>query len=117
MRDRCSRPAHKAYKNYGGRGITVCSAWADDFAQFFLDMGPRPPNTSLERRDNSRGYTKDNCYWASIEEQNSNTRRNRLITIGGVTKHLAAWAKDFSITPEGLAYRLDQGLDPSYKSK
>jgi hypothetical protein len=72
---RCTCPTHKSYKDYGGRGITVCTEWRFDFLQFLADIGKAPsPELSLERVDNSLGYSKDNCKWASKKEQANNRR-------------------------------------------
>lgn len=75
MKARCSNPNKAAYPNYGGRGITVCDAWANSFETFLADMGDRP-NTklSLDRIDNEKGYFKENCRWATASEQNANRR-------------------------------------------
>lgn len=75
MRARCNNPRNPSYKDYGARGITVCGRW-DSFATFRADVGPRPRNTTLERRDNSAGYSPDNCVWASRIAQGSNKRNN-----------------------------------------
>jgi len=74
MKRRCSDPKLKAYKNYGGRGIGFASTWKD-FENFALDMGLKPkPELTLERRNNDKGYTKDNCYWGTRTEQSRNRR-------------------------------------------
>lgn len=73
MHKRCENPAHRQYKDYGGRGISVCKEWSI-FDTFRSDMGPRPPGSSLERSDNDRGYEPINCRWATRKEQNSNRR-------------------------------------------
>lgn len=76
MRERCANPKHKAFKNYGGRGIAVCQRWFS-FENFFSDMGPRPPGLTLERKDNNRGYSPDNCCWADWTTQANNRRKPR----------------------------------------
>lgn len=83
MHQRCANPKNKKYADYGGRGIQVCPRWAD-FAAFSSDMGPRPSaRHSVERSDNSLGYSPQNCRWATATEQASNTRRNVLVVVGG----------------------------------
>lgn len=74
MLDRCLNPNSTAFHNYGGRGITVCERWLS-FANFVVDMGPRPtPFHTLERKDNDDGYHPDNCAWATRTTQALNRR-------------------------------------------
>lgn len=95
---RCTRPAHQAYLRYGGRGITVCQEWLDDFMNFYRDMGPLPtPKHTLERIDNDRGYCKENCRWATMMEQNANRSSNVKITHDGVTLHKSGWARRLGV--------------------
>jgi hypothetical protein len=75
MRERCSIPTTAQFKDYGGRGISVCSEWQASFAAFYKDMGPRPEGTSLDRRDNNGNYTPANCRWATVEQQHINKRK------------------------------------------
>lgn len=76
MNIRCYDDRHKAYHRYGGRGITVCDAWRWDnilgFSNFLRDMSPRPENTSLDREDNSQGYSLGNCRWVGKRIQQNN---------------------------------------------
>ena len=65
---RCYNPKARYYHLYGGRGIAVCGRWFV-FANFLEDMGPRPPGTSIDRKDNDLGYDKQNCRWATAREQ------------------------------------------------
>jgi hypothetical protein len=76
MIQRCYNVKYTDYHNYGGRGITVCDSWKESFLNFFNDMGERPIGTSLDRIDNNKGYSKDNCKWASRKEQARNMRKN-----------------------------------------
>lgn len=90
MRYRCSKPTDKSYPRYGGRGITVCEKWENNFAAFFADMGPKPsPEHTLDRYPNRHGnYEPGNVRWATRSEQELNKdpfRRGRKpsITKGG----------------------------------
>lgn len=75
MKRRCHNPRHHAYKNYGGRGIYVCSRWRESLSAFLEDMGPRPSREhSIDRVDNDNGYSPENCVWATRQEQNLNKR-------------------------------------------
>lgn len=77
MKQRCLNKRNSAYEYYGGRGITVCKRWLekpDGFHNFLEDMGPRPEGCSLDRIDNDKGYSKDNCRWANQSIQSYNQR-------------------------------------------
>ena len=79
MRERCSSPSCEDYKNYGGRGISICRQW-DDFTVFLLDMGPRPGRGySIERLDVNGNYEPSNCVWATTTEQARNKRTTTYI--------------------------------------
>ena len=74
MKQRCLNENYIGYKNYGGRGITFSESW-NSFESFIEDMGSKPyPQASLERIDNDKGYSKDNCKWASRHQQSVNQR-------------------------------------------
>lgn len=74
MKRRCSNPKSKDYKTYGAKGINYDLSW-ENFFNFLTDMGPRPSiSHSLDRIDNSKGYSKENCRWATPQEQSENRR-------------------------------------------
>jgi len=104
---RCTNPNRPDYEYYGGRGITVCTAWRDSFAIFLADMGEKPKGKSLDRIDNDLGYEPSNCRWATKHQQMQNTRSTRLITFNGETMGLNAWAKRLGINKESLRFRLN----------
>ena len=75
MKCRCLNPKDPAFKNYGGRGITVCNEWINSYEIFLNDMGKKPfINYSIERINNDKGYYKENCRWATTKDQNNNKR-------------------------------------------
>lgn len=108
MNARCHNSGSTSYRNYGARGINVCDRWAN-FGNFINDMGERPPGHSLDRIDNSKGYSPENCRWATRKEQNRNKRGNRMITYKGETLPLVVWAERFEIKYVTLVRRLVLG--------
>lgn len=109
MISRCTNPNDTGYKNYGGRGITVCDRWLNSFENFFSDMGTCPPKHTIERRDNSKGYDSDNCCWSTKKEQCRNTRHNRYLTFLGETRCVSEWAEILGISQKTLTARLNRG--------
>lgn len=108
MIQRCENPNAKGYKSYGGRGITVCDEW-HSFDAFVRDMGVRPKGYTLDRIDNDKGYSKENCRWATTAQQNNNNRRNRRITVDGETRTIAEWAQFYGLKWYQIASRVKSG--------
>lgn len=111
---RCECKTWPRHADYGGRGITICQRWREDFANFLADMGPKPsPDLSLDRINNDGNYEPDNCRWATREEQQRNTRRDLCpITFDGITLPLAAWAERAGISRNVLRHRIEAGWTP-----
>ncbi len=110
MKQRCTNPNHRAYKDYGGRGITVCEQWLQ-FHYFLRDMGERPEGTTLDRIDNDKGYYKENCRWATGYEQGWNRRgcSDSKSQIKGVSFNSATKRWQAAATYMGKRYYLYHG--------
>lgn len=109
---RCEIKSATGYKDYGGRGISVCDGWrgCGGFEAFLADMGERPTALhSIERINNDGDYTPDNCRWATRREQDRNTRRSRLIVYNGESKTLREWSDEIEINYETLRQRIGRG--------
>lgn len=110
MRQRCNNPAHRSFPSYGGRGIRVCSRWNESFPAFLADIGPRPSSAhTLERIDNDRDYSPDNCRWATPLEQGQNKRNNHHLTFQGQTLTIGEWSRRTGIAKSTLLGRLARG--------
>tara|TARA_R110000796_G_scaffold95459_2_gene200703 strand:+ start:32356 stop:32862 length:507 start_codon:yes stop_codon:yes gene_type:complete len=110
MRRRCGDPGDKRFADYGGRGITVFSAWVDSFETFMRDIGEAPtPDHQIDRIDNSKGYSPDNCRWATRKEQANNKRNNRRLTIGGIDRPVGEWSEVSGVPVSTLARRVGLG--------
>lgn len=107
IKSRCKYP-HKTKSNrYLEKNITVCDRWINSFANFLADIGQKPSKAhSIDRIDNSKGYSPDNCRWATRYEQGRNKDNNVLFTYNGETKCIASWAEQYGIRRDTLRFRL-----------
>jgi hypothetical protein len=107
MIKRCTNHRSTNYSDYGGRGITVCDRWLNSFEAFYEDMGHKPsPDHSIERRENNGNYEKNNCYWATKEEQANNKRNNVFYEYNGISKTISEWSREYNVEYGKLYSRL-----------
>jgi len=117
MKTRCLSPKSNHYKSYGGRGITICDRWLNNFNLFLADMGFAPtPNHSIERLNNDGNYEPSNCIWATEYEQQRNKNNNVKITYKGKEMIVSDFAKMIGVTHSMVAYFLKKGKNADYIS-
>ena len=112
IRERCNTPTSRNYKNYGGRGITICKQWDDFivFKEWALSHGYKDTLT-IDRIDVNGNYEPINCRWVSYKVQGNNKRNNRFIEYQGQVKTLTEWAEKYNIKTGTLWARLNKGID------
>lgn len=114
MIDRCTNPKCRAFKNYGGRGITICPEWRHNFMAFYNYIGKRPSlKHTIERINNNSGYKPTNVCWATRTEQANNYRRNVNIMLHGWVLNITQWAKFTGIPYFTLRARIRYGWPPA----
>lgn len=95
---RCHDVRHKNFSTYGGRGIFVCMRWMFSVKNFIDDMDNKPSKDySLDRIDNKKGYSKQNCKWSTQTEQCRNKRSNRIVEFNGKKQCLSSWCEELNI--------------------
>lgn len=110
MKQRCGNPNHKAYHNYGGRGITYDPRW-EMFENFKMDMEKGfKRGLTLDRIDNNGNYCKKNCRWATRKIQMNNTRDNVVLEYKGQRKTLMEWADEMEISKGTFKSRYYRGM-------
>lgn len=115
-KQRCYNQNHHKFPTYGEKGITMCEEWKNNFAQFFKDMGRRPSLAhTLDRIDNTKGYSLDNCRWATAKVQNRNKSNNIVLRAGNTLLVLAQWAELCQISYHTLYARVRSG-QPIHKA-
>ena len=111
MKTRCFNPNDPHFPRWGGRGITVCDEWKDNFGLFYqwsMSHG-YSENLTIDRIDNEKGYCPENCRWITPEEQNRNKRNVRFITYNGKTQTIGQWTKELNLGKETIRERLKRG--------
>jgi hypothetical protein len=110
MKKRCYNPKDKRFKNYGGRGITVCDEWKNDYLTFKLwaTSNGYQDDLTIDRISVDGNYCPENCRWATAKEQMRNTTRNHFVTAFGETKTIAEWSENTGIHPDVIKDRLNK---------
>ena len=121
IKQRCCNPNNRAYDYYGGRGITVCPEWLNteksgvknyskgfiSFKHWAVSNGYKEGLT-IDRIDNSKGYSPDNCQWVSMKVQCNNKRSNHYVTYKGQTKSLSEWCELLNLNYGKVKQRLNK---------
>jgi hypothetical protein len=106
MNYRCNNPKNKDYYE---KGVKVCEKWLK-FEGFYEDMGfSYKENLTLDRIDNSKGYCKENCRWASTKEQSNNKTTNKILQFRGEKRTLSQWAEKFGLKYNTVYFRMYNG--------
>ena len=110
MKHRCYCTGQTSYRYYGGRGITVCDEWRNDFKEFYdwaMSNGYSDELT-LDRVESSGNYEPTNCRWVTMKEQTRNKSSNRLLTYNGKTQCIVDWANELKIDRRTITKRIDK---------
>lgn len=111
IKNRCYNKNEKSYSDYGARGITMCREWKESFEAFYRDMGSRPSHEyTIERRDNYKGYFKENCIWTTRKEQANNRRTNVCYELSGKSQTLRQWCEELDLKYITVYHRLKRGI-------
>lgn len=110
---RCYNKNWWAYDRYGGRGITMCDRWKDSFVAFFEDMGECPPDFTIEREDNDKGYEPGNCRWVQKSEQHVTKTGVIVVEHLGKKMNLTQFAKAVNVPYRKLYHKINKtGASP-----
>ena len=113
MRNRCYNPNYYLFAHYGGKGITICDKWLGEnglinFYNWSISHG-YADNLSIDRKDNSVGYSPTNCRWVSMREQQNNRTNNRILTYNNESHTMAEWARLLNVTYGALQQHVKKG--------
>lgn len=114
MKQRCSNPKVRAYKTYGGRGITVCDEWKDSFKNFkeWAYSNGYNDTLTIERIDVNGNYEPSNCKWITLEEQVNNKTNSVWIEVDGIKKTAKQWSRITGIPYNSIISRVNRGVNP-----
>lgn len=112
IKARCYNTNIAQYKNWGGRGITVCEEWKDSYETFrdWALANGYQENLTIDRINNDKGYSPDNCRWATQKQQSNNKRNNTLITFNNETHTISEWAEIIGVKSRTIQRRLVKNM-------
>lgn len=111
MKSRCLNSNWDCYQKYGAKGTDICTEWVDSYESFrdwAMKNGYRDGLT-IDRKDNSKGYSPDNCRWATTKEQNNNRTNNHRLTFNGKTQTMAEWSEELGMSYKAIEHRINRG--------
>lgn len=110
MKERCNNKSYRQYKDYGGRGISLCDEWEEfkPFMKWSLENGYKE-GLSIDRIDNDGNYCPENCRWTTVRVQSRNRRANRILEYGGEKHCVAEWSEILGVRANTIFWRLSQG--------
>lgn len=113
MKQRCYNTNHKYYPIYGGRGIKICDEWLNDYQQFeaWALANGYANDMSIDRIDNDKGYSPDNCRWIYYKDQPKNRRSNHRVIVDGKEMNVSDVSRLYGIPISTVCYRDNQGFD------
>ena len=113
MKSRCECESRDCYKDYGGRGISLCEEWHDfrKFMEWAMEIGYRE-NLSIDRINNDGDYCPKNCRWTTMKVQGNNTRACKRISVLGVEKTMSEWENVFGLSKGLISSRIIAGWSP-----
>lgn len=111
MKSRCYNKNAKSYKDYGAKGITVCDEWRNDFGSFYewSVINGYKEGLQIDRIDNEKGYSPQNCRWVTRKENMNNTSKNVIVSYNGESHTLSEWGKILGIRGGLISQRLNNG--------
>lgn len=110
LMSRCYDTENPQYYRYGGRGITVSKEW-HELTKFAEDMGDPPKGLQIDRVDNNKGYSKENCRWATRKENMNNREANVFINLNGESRTVSEWCAIFNFKTSTIYGRLKAGWE------
>lgn len=113
MKTRCYNPNSPSYKRYGGRNVSICKEWLEDFDSFriWAENNGYSSSLSIDRIDNNGPYSPDNCRWVNNKQQQNNKENNFYVCLDGITKTMSEWAELYNINLHTIYGRLRNGWD------